>query len=79
MCGDRTAVAFDFFFKKASGNEPGTDADAGATCPVLVDEDTGYMKVVPALAKTAVDDHANCIKYLINSDNMCWCTCGVAW
>ena len=46
------AIAFDFCFIKTSGIVPGVTADEGATCLVLLDVDTGYMKAVPAAGKT---------------------------
>ena len=48
-------VAFDFCFIKTSGIVPGVTAIEGATCLVLLDVDTGYMKVVPAGGKTVTD------------------------
>ena len=49
------AIAFDFCFIKTSGIVPGVTADEGATCLVLLDVDTGYMKAVPAAGKTVTD------------------------
>ena len=46
-------IAFDFCFIKTSGIVPSVTADEGATCLVLLDVDTGYMKAVP----TAVTDY----------------------
>ena len=46
-------IAFGFGFINSSGSEPGTVADAGALCLVLVDVHTGYMRAVPAAAKKA--------------------------
>ena len=48
-------IAFDFCFIKTSGIVPGVAADEGATCLVLLDVDTGYMKAVPAAGKTVTD------------------------
>ena len=45
-------IAFDFCFIKTSGIVRGTTADDGATCLVLLDVDTGFMKAVPAAGKT---------------------------
>ena len=48
-------IAFDFCFIKTSGIVPGVTADEGATCLVLLDVDTGYMKAAPAAGKTVTD------------------------
>ena len=48
-------VAFDFCFIKTCGIVPGVTADEGATCLVLLDVDTGYMKAAPAAGKTVTD------------------------
>ena len=48
-------IAFDFCFMKTSGIVPGATADEGATCLVLLDVDTGYMKAVPAAGTTVTD------------------------
>ena len=48
-------IAFDICFIKTSGIVPGVTADEGATCLVLLDVDTGYMKAVPAAGKTVTD------------------------
>ena len=48
-------VAFDFCFIKTSGIVPGVTADEGATCFVLLDVDSGYMKAVRAAGKTVTD------------------------
>ena len=48
-------IAFDFCFIKTSGIIPGVTADEGATCLVLLDVDTGYMKAAPAAGKTVTD------------------------
>ena len=47
--------AFDLCFIKTSGIVPGVTADEGATCLVLLDVDTGYMKAVPAAGMTVTD------------------------
>ena len=48
-------IAFDFCFIKTSGIVPGVTEDEGATCLVLLDVDTGYMKAVSAAGKTVTD------------------------
>ena len=48
-------VALDFCFIKTSGIVPGVTADEGATCLVLLDVDTGYMKAVLAARKTVTE------------------------
>ena len=48
-------IAFDVCFIKTSGIVPGVTANDGATCLVLLDVDTGYMKAVPAAGKTITD------------------------
>ena len=48
-------VALDFCFIKTSGIVLGVTADEGATCLVLLDVDTGYMKVVLAARKTVTE------------------------
>ena len=48
-------IAVDFCFIKTSGIAPGVTADEGATCLVLLDVDTGYMKAVPAAGRTVTD------------------------
>ena len=48
-------VAFDFCFIKTSGIVPDVTADEGATCLVLLDVNTGYMKAEPAAGKTVTD------------------------
>ena len=48
-------IAFDFCFIKTSGIVPRVTADERATCLVLLDVDTGYMKAVPAAGKTVTD------------------------
>ena len=47
--------SFDFCFIKTPGIVPGVTADEGATCLVLLDVDTGYMKAVSAAGKTVTD------------------------
>ena len=48
-------IAFDFCCIKTSESAPGVVADERAMCLVLVDADTGYLKAVPAPAKTVTD------------------------
>ena len=48
-------IAFDFCFIKTSGLVSGVTADEGATCMVLLDVDTGYMKAVPVAGKTVTE------------------------
>ena len=48
-------IAFDFIFIKTSGIVPGVTAHEGATCLVLLDVDTRYMKAVPTAGKTFAD------------------------
>ena len=50
-----SVIAFYVCFIKTSGIVPGVTADEGATCLVLLDVDTGYMKAVPAAGKTVTD------------------------
>ena len=45
-------IAFEFCRRKTSGCEPGSVADAGATCLILAAVDTKYAKAVPPPAKT---------------------------
>ena len=48
-------IPFHFCFIKTSGIVPGVTAADGATCLVLLDVDTGYMKAVPPAGKTVTE------------------------
>ena len=48
-------IAFDLCFIKTHGIVPGVTTDDGATCLVLLDMDTGYMKDVLAAGKTVTE------------------------
>ena len=48
-------IAFEFGFIKTSGVVSSVTADEGATCLVLLDVDTGYIKAVPADGKTVTE------------------------
>ena len=55
-CGIHTpGCCVRFLFIKTAGNVSGVVADEGATCLVLVDVDTGYLKAAPTSAKTITE------------------------